>query len=297
MKFITTPFTIEDIPKQKEAGANAVIIATPFFSARGAAEFSIETLAQVKEVCERNDIEMFVQVNRFFVEDELEQVKQHLQLLHDVKVDGIYFGDEGVLQIAKMLGMESIMIYAPDTLVTNHADANFYLNNGIQSVVLAREITLEEILAIAKKSDPKRLEVTIHGYLPMMHSKRQLLSNYMSFLGKDSDVHNKRSLYIMEETRDAHMPILEDAVGTHIFSGFIQCFFEEIKQLQASGIGYVRIDSIFKDGAYSCAMLKLYHDVLKNHISAKEAIDLYHEAYPMDVLDVGFLYTRTSKSK
>lgn len=297
MKFITTPFTIEEIPELRKAGADALLISTPFFSARGVIEFEVADLPSIKEACTIHDVKMFVQVNRFFMEEELEQVRQHLQYLKDIQVDGIYFGDEGVLYLAKQLQMEDRMIYAPDTLLTNHKDVDFYLAQGLHSVVLAKEITFEEILKITKQSDAERLEVVIHGYLPMMHSKRQLLSNYMKFRKKDIDLHNKRSLYIMEETRDAHMPILEDEVGTHIFSGYIQCFFEEIKQLQEAGIGYVLIDGIFKDTAYIIDMLKLYHELLADTIEAEEAINRYHDCYPQDVIESGFLYTKTSKSK
>lgn len=297
MKFITTPFTIEDIPKLKKAGADAVIISTPFFSARGVTEFAIPELIQIREISKQHHVEMFVQVNRFFMEEELAQVKAHLQYLKEIAVDGIYFGDEGVLYIAKELGIEHLMIYAPDTLITNHEDANFYLKQYIHSVVLAKEITLAEILEIAKKSEGMRLEVILHGYLSMMHSKRQLLSNYMKFIKKDIDVHKKRSLYLMEETRDAHMPIIEDDVGVHIFSGFIQCGFDEIKQFEEAGIGYVRIDGIFKDTDYILEMLQLYHGILTDTIDPKEAKERYVQTYPNDVIDAGFLYTKTSKSK
>lgn len=297
MKFITTPFTIEDIPQLKQAGADAVLISTSFFSARGAASFAIEQLSEIKQCCSALELEMLVQVNRFFMEEELSAVEEHLQLLKTLDVDGIYFGDEGVLYLAKGLGMEEKLIYAPDTLLTNHEDVNFYLQQRLHSVVLAKEITLEEIIRIAQRSDASRIEVIIHGYLPMMHSKRTLLSNYMKFMNKDYDPYEKRSLYIMEETREAHMPILEDAMGTHIFSGFIQCFFAEIKQLLKAGIGYVRIDGIFQDTAYIIEMLRLYHAILDGSLCVEEAITSYHAMYPSDVIDSGFLYTKTSKSK
>ena len=48
----------------------------------------------------------------------------------------------------------------------------------------------------------------------MMHSKRKLLSAYMEFLGKEEAVTDNHQLYLMEETRDDHMPIVEDALGT-----------------------------------------------------------------------------------
>lgn len=189
MKFITTPFTIAELPQLKQAGADAVLISTPFFSARSAASFAVEQLREIKQQCMMLELVMLVQVNRFFMEEELSAVKQHLQLLKELDVEGIYFGDEGVLYLAKELGMEEKLIYAPDTLITNHEDVNFYLAQKLHSVVLAKEITLEEILQIAHNCDASRIEVIIHGYLVMMHSKRTLLSNYMNFMHKIGRAH------------------------------------------------------------------------------------------------------------
>ena len=125
---------------------------------------------------------MYVLVNRFFVEEELEALREHLQRLKDLDVDGIYYGDEGVYQEAKALGIENRLIYNPDTLITNHSDVQYYLDEGISMVTISKEITLDEICAIAKKVQGE-CEVIIHGRLNMMHSKRNLLSNYFSFLG------------------------------------------------------------------------------------------------------------------
>lgn len=297
MKFITTPFTIEDIIPMKQAGAAAVMISTPFFSVRGAALFEVSQLPEVKSLCVEQEIEMFVQVNRFFVEEELDALRIHLKQLKDLEVDGIYFTDEGVLHLANELDMADKLMYHPDTLLTNHMDVNFYLEQNLHSIVLAKEITLEEIVSIASLSDASKIEVMIHGRLNMMHSKRPLISHYLNFINKEVDIKHKYSLYVMEETRDAHMPILEDDQGTHVFSGFTQCFFDEIKVLEKAGIGYVRIDSIFYDGAYGIAMLKAYQDILQDKRSSDEIMRWYQEAYPNDNIASGFLYTKTSKTK
>lgn len=297
MKFITTPYTIESLPAYQQAGCDAIILATPFFSVRGAAVFAEADLPKWKAACTQLGMEMLVLVNRFFCEEELDALRKHLQYLKDLDVDGIYFTDEGVLYIAKQLGMEQKMIYYPDTLLTNHLDVNFYVEQGLHSVVLAKEITLEEILEIAQNTNSSKLELIIHGRLNMMHSKRKLLTNYFSFMGKDIDIQGKRNLYLMEETREEHMPIFEDDLGTHVFSGYTQVFFEEIEALAKAGIGYVRIDGIFHDDAYALEALALYQAILKKEKNGKEVRDSYALRYPQDHIQSGFLYTKTSKSK
>lgn len=295
MDFIATPFRLEDLHKLKEAGADSVIIAVPFFSARGAKYFQRETLSQVKETCTQLQLRMLVVVNRFFTEEELPMLVAFLKELQQLDVDGVYYGDECVLYEAKKLGMQHKLIYAPDTLITNHADVQFYLAEGISTVSISKEITKDEICMIAQHVDGN-VEVVIHGRVNMMHSKRKLISNYLSFIGKEEAIQEKRSLYIMEETRDEHMPIMEDELGTHVFSGYTLVSFQEISDFVNAGVRHVRIDGIFHDIDYVCEALRLYHEILKGKDPAQVEAS-YIEKYPQDHVTNGFYERKTSKVK
>ena len=226
--FIATPFAFGDIEKLKTAGAQSVLIAVPFFSARGAACFPIEELPDIKAECVRCQISLYVLVNRIFVEEELERLRDFLKLLKELDVEGIYYGDEGVLYEAARLDMKDRLIYNPDTLITNAMDMQYYLDEGIRMATISKEITLQEMCTVARDVQGE-CEVVLHGRLNMMHSKRKLLSAYMEFLGKEEAVTDNHQLYLMEETRDDHMPIVEDALGTHVFTGFTLVSFEEIR--------------------------------------------------------------------
>lgn len=296
MEFITTPFTIEDISVLHEAGADGAVIATPFFSARGAATFDIDKLPEIRKLTNRLHMKMYVLVNRFFMEEELDTLRTHLQYIKNIGVDGIYYGDEGVLYEAKKLSMEHLLIYNPDTLITNKEDVQYYLDEGIQMVTISKEITLDEICDIAEHVNGN-CELIIHGRLNMMHSKRHLLSNYFSFLGRKEHVKDRHDLYIMEETRDEHMPILEDDLGTHVFTGFTLASFKEIKRLEEAGITHVRIDGIFKDINYVCEALKLYKDILAQKKSGEVVFKRYVNEHMDDHVSDGFYYTKTSKVK
>lgn len=295
MDFIATPFRLEDLHKLKEAGANSVVIAVPFFSARGAEYFQRDDLPQVKEECTRLNLRMLVMVNRFFTEEELSILHAFLKELQHLDVDGIYYGDECVLYQAKKLGMQHKLIYAPDTLITNHADVQFYLAEGISMVSISKEITKDEICTIAKHVDGD-VEVVIHGRVNMMHSKRKLISNYLDFIGKQEAIQDKRSLYIMEETRDEHMPIIEDELGTHVFSGYTLVSFKEINAFVNAGVKHVRIDGIFHDIDYVCEAIQLYHEIL-NGKDPQQVEAFYMEKYPQDHVTNGFYETKTSKVK
>lgn len=296
MEYIVTPYTIEDIHTLHDAGAHSVIIANPFFSARGASYFSVEELPRIRELTASLHMKMYVLVNRFFVEGELDALRQHLTYLKEIDVDGIYYGDESVLYEAKKLSFEHTLIYNPDTLITNKEDVQYYLDEGIQMVTISKDITLEEICHIAQQVQGA-CEVIIHGRLNMMHSKRRLLSNYLDFLGKKEDVCNHKNLYIMEETREEHMPIVEDDLGTHVYTGFTLSSFDELLDLQNAGIQHVRIDGIFKDIQYVCEVIGLYKDVIEGKRQGRTTYEEFKKAHPNDNVTHGFYYTKTSKVK
>lgn len=297
MNFITTPYRVSDLEILSKAGAGSVIVSNPFFSVRGAAYEPVEVLPVYKKECDRLGLKLYVQVNRFFMEEDLKVLKEHLLYLKDIDIDGIYFGDEGVLQYAKELKMEDKLIYQPDTLITNAFDVQFYLKEGIQRVVLAKEITLDEVLTICDQCERDKLEIVLHGRLNMMHSKRDLLTNYLTFVSKPMDIKNNHDLYIMEETRDEHMPILEDEQGTHVFSGFTLASFKEIKAFKQHGMKHVRIEGIFQTVDKVEEILKDYQSVLNDEVNGADMMKKYQEEKTEDHYTSGFYYTKTSKIK
>lgn len=297
MLLLTTPMSIADVDKMAKAGADGLLFGCAPFSVRCAGDFSISQLAELKKACVSHDVEMCIAVNRFFSEDQLSQLYDFLVLLKDLDVDGIYFSDEAVLAYGQQLGIADKLIYQPDTLMTNHDDVNFYLGEGVKRVVLAREITLAEILAIAKRCDPQRLEVMIHGYGVAMYSRRPLLSNYMEFLGRDRSLQGQMNLTIEEATRRDRMPIYEDENGTHIFSAALQQSFAEWEILKEAGIHTARIDGIFHTGAEICQVVKLYDQLRRQEINAQTALTKFRKQFPDVPIDSGFYYQATSTTK
>lgn len=294
--FIATPFALSDIEKLKMAKADSIVIGVPFFSARSAVTFQESELKEIKKECERCSMRMYVLVNRIFVEEELTELRRFLNVLKELQVDGIYYGDEAVLYEAKKLAMQNVLIYNPDTLITSAMDLQYYLDEGIQMATISKEITLQEMCEMARNIQGE-CEVVIHGRLNMMHSKRKLLTSYMDFLGKSEEVVNNHHLYLMEETRDDHMPIVEDELGTHVFTGFTLASFEEICDLYDAGVRHFRIDGIFHDIDYVCEALSLYHDILNHEKNGREVFKEYEKKYEEDHVTHGFYYTKTSKVK
>ena len=138
----------------------------------------------------------------------------------------------------------------------------------------------------------------VHGRFSIMHSRRQLLHSYFAFLKRpDDDPHGCRDLSLKEETREAHMPIIEDEGGTHVFSEYTLQSFAQIRTLVESGVSRLRIDSIFRDDDWSVRALSDYQSVLAGRLSPQEAIERWDREDPSGCYGEGFYYTKTSLVK
>lgn len=253
--FITTIHELDQLQSLKEAGADAIIVGIEGLSIRSSLNISLDQLHNVKQLCEQAHVLLYVNCLKLFMPQEMESLRQGLQICKEVGVDGIYFADEGVLFEAISLGIQDRLIYQPETLVTSSNDVSFYLDQGIQSVSLAHELSFDEIESMAQKQ--KNIEILIHGYFSILYSRRPLLTNYMDAIHQPKDM-NRHRFELIEQTRDEKMPIWQDDTGTHIFSAHPIQSFAQFSSFQKLGLQRFRIDSIFKDDAWTCSILKAY---------------------------------------
>ena len=213
--------------------------------------FSIE---EIKHIVFSYKHKVYVNFDIIVHEDMLTDVKKYLKEL-PLEIAGIYFSDMGVYMIAKELNLQGKLIYNPGTLTTNSLDVNSILALGIQRIVLAREITLDEIKYI--NNHEINTEVLIHGKLNMFYSKRKLLSNYYKYRNIAGD-YEKMSL--VEETRNDKLAIIEDETGTHIFSSGIFNSYDEVKALHCE----IRIDGYFLSDEELLQEIETYEKILTN---------------------------------
>lgn len=258
--FFVTIHDLKNIKKLKEAGADAIIIGVEDFSIRQSLTISLRDLKEVVLQCHALNLKLYVNALRFFMEDELNLLETFLKACKEADVDGIYYSDEGVFYEAQKQGMESLLIYQPETLITNHMDIAFYLELGIQSVSLAHECSLEEILQMTEQT--KEVEILISGYFSILYSRRMLVTNYLDAI-KSNEKGHKKVLDLIESTRQDRMPIVEDDYGTHIFSEAPIQSQKELPVLKDHGLYRFRIDSIFMDDDWTIHVLNAYQNQLE----------------------------------
>lgn len=253
--FITTVHSFDSLEALRNAGADAIIIGIEHFSIRASNIVQESDLPRWKSACDQLGLKLYINFLRLCMDEDLEEVKRLLKLFQSLGIDGIYYADEGIYYEASLIGYESCLIYQPETLVTSSNDVNFYMSLGIQSVSLAHELSLSEVVSIGK-SNPD-IEILIHGYFSILYSRRSLVNNYFKAIGKDMVLLPCR-YDLIEQTRSDRMPIIEDDAGTHIFSAKPMNSLEEMLEFIDIGMHRFRIDSIFFDDEWTCEMLDLY---------------------------------------
>lgn len=289
-QIISSAYRIEDIEVLAKAGADALIFSLKNYSTHAMHYINLRQIKKAIKLTHQYNMKFYLNYNIIIVEKDIAQVYRHFEYFKGLEIDGIYFGDLACLQIGQELGMENLLIYSPDTIITNAMDINLYVEEGCQFVALSKEITLDEILEIGLLTN-YHAEIIIHGRLNMFNSKRRLLTSYFKFLKKDYPFKDNYNLYLIEEKRTDKMPIVEDKLGTHIFTGFTLNSFLEVKEILAHKINKFRIDGIFRSLADQLELIKDYKDILESRVDPQLILDK-HLAKDNSITS-GFYYNKT----
>lgn len=192
--------------------------------------FSLDQLRKIGEFCRLLDKKFYIALDDFIDEDHKVQLYEYLDIIARMDADGIFFHDLGVYEAARSFNMGGKLIYDGKSVLCNSLDCAFMLNKGIDSVMISRELTFEEIMEIVK-NNPQKISLQIFGHTRLSYSKRRFLTNYFQETGIKYDYKDKETLSLVEEQRDYRMPVIETDAGTYIYSDYIFEMFYEFCEL------------------------------------------------------------------
>lgn len=239
-----------DMEKLKMAvlyGADAVYLAGTSFGMRSfAGNFSDEELPQAVRFAHDHGVKVHVTVNTMPRNREADCLPAHLERLDAAGVDALILADLGAFTLAGKYAPHCQRHISTQQSVANYACAGAWYDLGAQRVVLARELSLEEIREIRARV-PKELEIETfaHGAMCVSYSGRCLLSNYMT--GRDSNrgacAQPCRYQYaLMEEKRPGeYFPVFEDEKGTYIMNSRDMCMIDHLDDLMDAGVDCLKI--------------------------------------------------------
>ncbi|MDX1775313.1 MAG: U32 family peptidase [Desulfobulbales bacterium] len=260
-------------------GADAVYCGGKKFSLRAhAGNFSDKRLAEGVSYAHDKGVKVYVTVNIFAHNDDLQGLDRYLRFLRDIRVDGIIISDPGILSLARETIPGAAIHLSTQANVTNPENARFWESQGVSRLNLARELSLAEIAEIRAALKPRTLvEVFVHGALCISYSGRCLLSYY--FTGRDANrgecAHPCRYKYVLQEEKrpGQYFPVEEDGRGTYIFNAKDLCLLNKLPQLVKIGVDSVKIEGRMKSVYYVGAVVRAYRAAL-DYIAAHAADSL-----------------------
>jgi U32 family peptidase len=227
------------------AGAGGILVPVEGFAARSLSRFSVVAIRRIVNDAHALGLTVHLRMNQIIHESDLERLRSVLKELADVPFDRLVCFDLTVAIIAAEMDMMKRVIYQPGTLATNVDDPGFYAKLGLIGLTLSPDIQINELIEIAKAANGIECSLVGHGYLPMLISKRNLLTAYYGENLHPPVVKNDFSYQLTEEKRPGELlPILEDEYGTHLFRPAALVSFDELVILQ-SFLSDVYIETIF----------------------------------------------------
>lgn len=264
-------------------GADAVYLAGTSFGMRSfAGNFSPEELPKAVKLAHDHGVRVHVTVNTMARGRELEGLPAHLELLNEAGADAMIVADLGAFRMAQKYAPRCELHVSTQVSVANYASAVAWHELGAKRVVLARELSLEEIAEIRAKTPASlELEVFAHGAMCVSYSGRCLLSNYMT--GRDSNRGAcaqpcRYQYYLMEEKRPGeYFPVFEDEKGSYIMNSRDMCMIDHLEDLMKVGVDCLKIEGRAKSAYYAAIVTGAYRHVLDAVATGQAADPVWRE--------------------
>ncbi|MGN0712471.1 MAG: U32 family peptidase [Anaerovoracaceae bacterium] len=267
-----------DLEKLKIAvvyGADAVYFGGEMFSLRaGAGNMTLEEMKEGVEFAHARGVKCYLTVNIFAHNEDIGPLTDYLLQLRDMHMDLDAFiaSDPGIIDLIQEIIPDAEIHLSTQANMTNYRTANFWYKLGVKRIVLARELTFDEIRQLRQQiPDDMELEAFVHGAMCISYSGRCLLSNFM--IERDANrgacAHPCRWKYaLVEEQRPGeYYPVEEDERGTYILNSRDLCMIEHIPELAEAGIVSAKIEGRMKSIFYVATLVSAY----------RRAIDAYYE--------------------
>ena len=249
-------------------GADAVYLAGTDFGMRSfAGNFTPEELKQAVALCHSRGVAVHVTCNTMPRNGEIARMPEWLSYLQELGVDAAILADVGVLSLLKKHAPKLKAHISTQASVSNYQAAAAWYELGASRVILARELSLDEIREIRAKA-PKELELEafVHGAMCVSYSGRCLLSNYMT--GRDANrgacAQPCRYQYaLVEEKRPGeYFPIGEDEGGAYILNSRDMCMIDHIPELIDAGLDSLKIEGRAKSAYYAAVVTGAYRHAI-----------------------------------
>lgn len=251
-----------------ESGADSVYIGGQTFGMDTIShKFSMEDLQEGINFAHERNKKVYVTISLLPHNNDFVKLEEYLLKLNELKVDGLIICEPGTLEIVRKVTPNMKVHIGMQANIYNYETAKFYYDLGVKRVVIAKELSLKDIIDI-RKNVPLDLEIEafVHGSMVMSYSGRRLLSNYMTSKGVGKYDEEKHYNLVEEKRPGQYCPIYEDEGGTIFYASKDLCMIEFIPELIKSGVTTLSIEGNMKSNEYTEKVIKVYRKAIDEFI-------------------------------
>ncbi|MEE9934901.1 MAG: U32 family peptidase [Deltaproteobacteria bacterium] len=248
-------------------GADAVYAGVAGLSLRAAsAEMSPDDLAAGIACAHTSGVRVYAALNTFARDRDLENARRVLPCVVAAGVDAFIVSDPGLIRLIRNLAPQILLHLSTQANTTNAEAVRFWRDQGVERIILARELNLAEVEAIARAVPDVELEIFIHGAMCMAYSGRCYLSAWRN--GRSANAGDCtqpcRWEYILHELTRPDEPLLltEDERYSYLLSSKDLCLLPHLPRVLETGVAAVKVEGRMKSSYYTAAVARVYRQAL-----------------------------------
>jgi len=284
---------IEKLKYAVKYGADAVYLGVVDFSLRAMRKGEIITLENLKsavDLAHSLGAKAYLTLNIFAFNSDILHLEECMEIIKDANPDAILVSDFGILRLLKKYMPDVELHISTQTNILNYECVKFWQDMGAKRVVLARELSIDEIAEIKRQVPDMEIECFIHGSQCVSFSGRCLLSDYFTNGERKANSGNcsqpcRWSYKLVEETRPGqYYEINQDERGSHILSPKDLCLVKHLKEMINAGVDSFKVEGRTKSLYYVSAVAKTYRAAIDEILQNPDA-DM--EKYFLELKKVG----------
>ncbi|MCP4422535.1 MAG: peptidase U32 [Chloroflexi bacterium] len=295
-------------------GADAVYLGTPDMSLRTQSAFTLEEVLEGIAYAHKRGKRVYLTLNLFSHNKDIEKLSVFIETIRKVQPDGLIIADPGIFQYVRQHAPELDLHISTQANVCSWLSVQFWEAQGASLVVMAREVTFDELREIREKCPDVKLEAFVHGAMCMTYSGRCLLSNYLTERGanqgncaqscrwnykvklqlKDGTLkeivlneHNKELFnFLLEEAYRPGdlMTIEEDERGSYILNAKDLCLLPKLDDYLQLGVDSLKVEGRNKGPYYAAVVARAYRMAIDDWYEDPE--NWSYETYMEEILTV-----------
>lgn len=263
-----------------EYGADSIYCGTSKLSLRSRVEINDNELEKIIKYAHSINKKVYVPLNIYARDYMYDEVKEQIKMLDRIKADGVIVSDGGVVDCVKELAPNLPIHISTQANTVSYHTSKFWYNNGAKRIILARELSKEEIKEIMKnKPEDLEIEMFIHGAICYGYSGRCHLSDFLA--GRCANLGDcaqscrwAYNLYLEEKNNPGlMMPVEQDEYGTYILSSKDMCLIKELPEVMQMGVDSLKIEGRLKTEYYLATVINTYRAAIDDYAKDPDNYD------------------------